>query len=192
MKALMKILMILITAVLVTPSLAQDRPKAGGGREGARKQFEEMRRKQMAQHDKNKDGKIDDEERKAIHNHWQKRGAEMRQDFVKRYDKNKDGKIDDEERADLTKDFMKRIEERVGPIDTKQFDANGDGKITDEERVAAAKKIQERFLQGRNGGQSWFSRRRLDPADFDGDGTVSDGEKKLAEAMLADRFHGVL
>ena len=44
-----------------------------------------MKKKFMEKYDKNKDGKLGDDEKKAVHEGWKKRGEEMKKDFMKKY-----------------------------------------------------------------------------------------------------------
>jgi len=75
--------------------------------DGKRPSREEMKKQFMAKYDKNKDGKISDEEKKAIKAEWAKRAEERKKEFMAKYDKNKDGKLCDEEKKAIKAEWAK-------------------------------------------------------------------------------------
>lgn len=58
----------------------------------------------LKKYDKNKDGKLDDQEKAA----WKADQKKQREDQLKKYDKNKDGKLDAEEKAAMKEDLRKK------------------------------------------------------------------------------------
>jgi uncharacterized membrane protein len=74
--------------------------------------------------DKDGDGKLSDEERKAMREAMQERNKEK----FKKFDKDGDGKLSDEER--------KAMREAHKAEWIKKFDKDGDGKLSEEERKA--------------------------------------------------------
>lgn len=69
--------------------------------EGEKKPETPRRNSIMEKYDKNKDGKLDEEEREAVR---KDRQAER----IKRFDKNGDGKLDEQEEAAARKEFRSR------------------------------------------------------------------------------------
>jgi len=100
----------------------------GGGKRGGR--FQDPAK--IAQFDKNKDGKLDQTERAAMHQAMRAEHEKMRAEKLAKYDKNKDGKLDDAERTVMRDDHIKQ---RFGEID-----ANKDGSISFDEFKAHAPK----------------------------------------------------
>ena len=92
--------------ILAIPGLAMARP-LGMGDAQCREQHQERR----AQLDTNQDGKVDRQERRAMH-------QERRQDRLAQFDTDRDGKLTGAERA------------RAMDAHFARFDANGDGRIT--------------------------------------------------------------
>jgi len=101
---------------LIGVSMATAGGPDGNGRRGA---F-------MAKFDTNGDGKLDDAERKAMHDAMAARRAEI----LARFDTNKDGKLDDAERKVMIDTFAT---ERF-----KKLDTNGDGVVSLDEFKAGA------------------------------------------------------
>ena len=93
---------------LVGVSMATAGGPDGEGRRGA---F-------IAKFDTNGDGKLDDAERKAMHEAMRARRAEM----IARFDTNKDGKLDDAER--------KVMHDTLAGERFKKLDTNGDGVLS--------------------------------------------------------------
>jgi hypothetical protein len=58
----------------------------------------------LKKYDKNKDGKLDDQEKAA----WKADQKKQREEQLKKYDKNKDGKLDAEEKAAMKEDLKKK------------------------------------------------------------------------------------
>jgi Ca2+-binding EF-hand superfamily protein len=102
--------------------------------ENSRMQSEIMKR-----FDKNKDGKLDEEE-KAAAKEYNREGAAGRQGkareklgkrALEKFDKNADGKLDDAERAEAAKAI------ESDPRVVRRFDKDGDGKLNEAEKTAA-------------------------------------------------------
>jgi len=90
--------------------------------------------------DKDGDGNLNDEERKAMWNGMRQEGEKAAWGYLKKWDADGDGKLSDEERKAMQEDLRKqgeevrkRWEEQLKET-TKKFDADGDGKLSDEER----------------------------------------------------------
>lgn len=139
----MKKSILIITAVAsCIPFLAQaeegDKPERKRDRSG-------MREEMLKKFDKDGDGKLNDEEKKAMQEEREKRHKEM----LEKYDTDKDGKISKEEREAAMKAWHQKL--------LKEFDADGDGKLSDEESQTARKTLRERgerapfFSRGRDG-----------------------------------------
>ena len=91
--------LILAAGLLAVPAMAEP-PKDGGGK-GDRPGREEMREKMLKEHDKDGDGKLSDEERKAAHD-------ARHEKVVKEFDKDGDGKLSDEERRNARESMRDR------------------------------------------------------------------------------------
>jgi Ca2+-binding EF-hand superfamily protein len=88
--------------------------------------------------DKDGDGKLSDEERKAMMEANKARMEEFRKTREKPFDKDGDGKLNDEERKAMMEAMQKR-RPNAGPQFQemlKKFDKDGDGKLNEEERKA--------------------------------------------------------
>ena len=91
--------------------------------------------------DKDGDGKLNEEERKAARAAGKARHEEMRGKLLAEFDADKDGKLNEDERKAASKTRMElrweglpaEAKERI----TKRFDKDGDGKLSDTERKAA-------------------------------------------------------
>jgi hypothetical protein len=77
-----------------------ERPERAAG-EGRQQDKDGARKAALEKYDKNKDGKLDEEERAAARAErgGSKGGDDARKAALEKYDKNKDGKLDEEERA---------------------------------------------------------------------------------------------
>ena len=103
---------------------------------------------------------------------WKKRREEM----IAKHDADKDGKLSGEERQAAWDDIRKQWA-------TKAFDADKNGTL-DEKETAAMKKAQAE-------GKATYDRWRKDwvkKYDSDGDGELSDKEKKIAREKVAAEF----
>jgi hypothetical protein len=109
------------------PAAAPDFPKRVNMGAEALKQF-----------DKDGDGKLSEDERKAMMEARKAMGDKMRLAHEKEFDKNGDGKLDDAERATMMESFKQRNPEAAGRMQemVKRFDKDGDGKLNDDERKA--------------------------------------------------------
>lgn len=159
---------LLITFALALPAMAQDAtcccvPSAPKCPPGTLPPF-------IATFDADKDGKIDDNEKKAIEDHF-------KAEYMNKYDVDKDGKIDDNEKKALPscKPGAKKpaapqcapcVKEGYRRIDPKliiSFDADKDGKIDDNEKKAMREHFHAEFMN---------------KFDTDKDGKIDDNEKK--------------
>lgn len=122
----------------------------------------------IATFDADKDGKIDDNEKKAIEDHF-------KAEYMNKYDVDKDGKIDDNEKKAINPPACKKptapqcapcVKEGYRRIDPKliiSFDADKDGKIDDNEKKAMREHFHAEFMN---------------KYDVDKDGKIDDNEKK--------------
>ena len=110
------------------------RDKANADREKARKEMYEK-------FDKNKNGRIDEDERSGIGDWFRERRE------LQTYDKNKDGKLDEAETAERDKGRAEREKQRAEA--RKQFDKDGDGKLNEAEERAYRESFRSRGRSGR-------------------------------------------
>jgi hypothetical protein len=81
--------------------------------------------------DTDKDGKLSEDERKAMRAAKEAKMKEHRKEMIAKFDKDGDGKLNDEERE---KAKAERQAEMI-----KKFDTDGDGKLSEEERAKMPK-----------------------------------------------------
>lgn len=150
-----------------TAQIEFDRPERGDRRGGPGGEFGfgdiEAR---LAQFDKDGDGIISREERRAAM-------EAMRAEFEKRMDKNGDGVIDENERLDAM------LESPMGQRLKERFDANGDGMIDETERAAIQEDMARREAERQQ--------RMLERWDADGDGQLSEAEEQAARQQEQQR-----
>jgi Ca2+-binding EF-hand superfamily protein len=125
MKSKTLILSALTTLAFVSPIFAEGKEDRKG--KGIP---EEKRAELLEKFDTDKDGKLDEEERKAAR-------AAFKEEFMKKFDTNGDGEISDEEREEAKKKRKEMILER--------FDEDGDGELSEEERKKARAAFHERM-----------------------------------------------
>lgn len=125
----------------------------------------------IAQFDKDGDGTLSDEERRAMM-------EQMRAEWRARMDKNGDGEVDADERLDAM------LESGRGRRLAERFDADGDGTLSDAERQALKDSMAQREAER--------EQRRIDRYDQDGDGVLSPEEEAAAreaeQRQREDRF----
>lgn len=104
------------------------------GRRGGfnREEMEARRAEFMKRYDKDGDGEINEEERAAMREEFEKRREEARAEMLKQYDKDGDGEMSEEERTAAREDMRNKYQEI-----TKKHDKDGDGRLSREEREAA-------------------------------------------------------
>ena len=144
----------IVCVLTALPASAQEGQRRGRYREA------------MKKYDKDGDGKLNDEERKA-----------MRDAFIlRRYDKDGDGKLNEEEKAaaeEGRKQWEKRRAEYAKRV--KEFDKDGDGELSREERRAM------------------YEAMMLERYDKDGDGKLNDEEEAAMEKAreeMRKRYQG--
>lgn len=82
----------------------------------------------LKEFDKDGDGKLSEDERKAMREAMEARMKERRQKMLEKYDADGDGKLSEEEIAKARADRQAEM--------LKKYDKDGDGKISEEERAA--------------------------------------------------------
>ena len=124
----MKMKLTSVIVALATCAIANAEPpkeKGKAPRGGARPVAKEI----LEKFDKDKDGKLNAEERKVA-------GEARKAEILKKFDKDKDGKLSAEERKDASD---ARRAEMI-----KKFDKNTDGKLSEEERAEMRKAMPPR------------------------------------------------
>lgn len=109
----------------------------------------------MKRFDKNKDGKLDEDEKAAAKAYNMERGKGPGADragglgkkVVERFDKDGDGKLNDAEKAEAAKAF------ETNPRMLKRFDADKDGKLNDTEKAAARDAWEKQREKGAKKGE---------------------------------------
>jgi len=81
--------------------------------------------------DKDGDGKLSEEERKAMREAMHARMEERHKEMLEKFDTDKDGKLSPEEREKAREAMKAKMLEK--------YDKDGDGKLSDEERAAIPK-----------------------------------------------------
>ncbi len=132
-----------LSAIYGTCAFAQDAPQppaGGGGRPGGPRQLPPEMIKQF---DTDGDGKLNDDETKAMRADFQAKREARQKANLEKFDANKDGKLDEAETKTMREAQQKEMLEK--------YDANKDGKIDDAERAKIP--ASERFMGGRPGGR---------------------------------------
>lgn len=176
--------------VMAQSEIAEPKPKEEAERpmRADRKGAEDVFRARLLEmFDKNKDGRLDEEERAAAkkyaEEHGMRPGAPMpatRDEMLKRFDKNGDGRLDDDERAAMQAAQRERGAKPGNQAEAmrtelrRRLDRNANGKIDDDE-MSALDAMRTRL------GSSPILRQRL---DRNGDGKIDDEEWAAARAPL--------
>lgn len=96
----------------------------------------------IEKYDKDKDGKLSEEEIVVIEEDMKKAHEARKQEMLKKFDKDGDGKLSKEERQGMKEEWKKAHPEIVQKMDErraemlKKFDKDGDGKLSREEKKA--------------------------------------------------------
>lgn len=120
--------------------------------------------------DKDGDGKLNDEEKEAIH-------SRAKKEILTRYDKDGDGKLSDEEKAKAKADGNNLIKKDKDGKDSestakikaqlaKRYDKDGDGKLDEDEKKAATeafKKLKDKAKEEKSGSNSSKESESKDP-----------------------------
>ncbi len=117
---------------MASPALAGGRKRARGPAKADKLDRAEL----ILSFDKNRDGKLDAGERKALRAEIKRRRQARKQKLLTRFDANGNGRIDGAERAAVRKARVQRVFERM--------DANGDGVIDRAEFERGARKLRRR------------------------------------------------
>lgn len=119
--------------------------------------------------DKDGDGKLSEEERKAMRETMQARMEERRKEMLEKFDTDKDGKLSPEEQE------AARAARHAEML--KKYDKDGDGKLSDEERAAMPKPPRRPGGPGGPGGPN----SRRGPGGPGGPGAAGGGTPPPAE-----------
>lgn len=152
-------------------AMAQDAP-APGGDKGPRPERGAQRPlppELLKKYDKDGDGKLSDDERKAMQEDMKAKREAHEKALLEKYDADKDGKLSDEERKTAREEEQKRI--------LATYDKDKDGKLSEEERKAAIEAGEMLGMGGRGqggpGGQG--GRGGRGPGGSGGEGGRPDG-----------------
>ncbi len=126
------------TALCQAQDTPPDGPRGGGERRGVPPQV-------LERFDTDGDGKLSQDERKAMREERQAQRKKM----MEKYDTDGDGKLSEDERKAFREDMQKRHNELL-----EKYDADKDGRLSPEERKAAADAGEElpMFRRGPRGG----------------------------------------
>jgi hypothetical protein len=87
----------------------------------------------IAKFDKDGDGKLNEEERKAAKAAHEEIMKARKEEMLKKFDKDGDGELNDEEKAAMKEEMKKKMLER--------FDKDGDGELNEQERAEMRKSM---------------------------------------------------
>ena len=90
----------------------------------------------IARFDKDVDGKLSEEERKAAREGREEMMAERKKEMLAKFDKDGDGNLNDDEKAAMREEMKKKALEK--------FDKDGDGELSEEERKEMRKAMPSR------------------------------------------------
>jgi len=130
-----------------------------------------MHKKALEKFDKDGDGKLNEEERKAAHEAFKKNHPEMHKKMLEKFDKDGDGKLNEEERQAM-REAHREMKGKRREMLLEKFDADGDGKLSPEEHKAAHEAFKEEHPE--------LHKKMLEKFDTDGDGKLSPEERSKA------------
>ena len=141
-----KILLPIITATLACSmtAYAQGDGTGQGKKGGKGKCDRELPAHVIKKFDKDGDGKLNEEERKAAREARQKMIKVNREKMLERFDADKDGKLSEYERNTRMETLQKERKERRAAI-LEKFDANDNGKIDEDEREGIHDWVKENY-----------------------------------------------
>jgi len=155
----------------------------------------------LARHDTNKDGKLDDAERKVMRESWRKQMDDRANSYLlRKHDKDQDGTLNAEEQAAADAEKAQWTKTRNQLIS--RLDTDGDGEVSAEERKAAFAKIQTEMEKRRTAmdtdgdGQASpeemreYFKKLQEKYDADGDGTLNEEERRKMIQTEAASFLG--
>jgi Ca2+-binding EF-hand superfamily protein len=180
-------LLCVLCATLVLTGLQAWAAEETQKRPGARRPSREAAIKKF---DKDKDGKLNDEERTAARAARRDRegGAKRHRSgppkfIIKKFDKDGDGKLNEEEKKAAHAAHKARHDEMRAKL-LALFDADKDGKLNEKERQAASKTRMELRWEGLSAEVKERLTRRFDK---DKNGELSDKERKAAMTARHNR-----
>ena len=156
--------------------------KTGAGSHGRRghhqlsSKWADMKKEFMAKYDKNKDGKLSDDERKSVKADWKKRGEEMKKEFMAKYDKNKDGKLDDKEKKAVREAWAAKHKEWREKMRARHSGSRGSDKKKDAPKKNRAKKDSPKTDKAPSDDRRAALFKRIMAADKNGDGKLNADE----------------
>ena len=166
---------------------ARQKTAAGGDRAWLRQRMEQRRRTLYQAHDADRDGQIDEAERRAMLEAIRKEAqGQLAEQQLRRWDADGDGQLGDEERAAMDAQLAEartRGEAWRQQRELARWDADDDGEFSEEERAAMEAEQARQRTQGEAWRREW-ERRQF---DLDDDGRLDERERLLAEAERARR-----
>ena len=168
---------------------AKDKPKTcPSGKAPKRAHGGDWHKRMLKKYDANKDGKLDEAEKKAAHKALAERREQWKKKALEKYDANKDGKLDEAERKVMRKAREARVkkwtEQRVQSTSTKiikKLDGNDDGKLNADE---VPEKYRDRFGKTDTNHDGYIDQQELQKA------MLAAAEKMREEARRRMEEHG--
>jgi Ca2+-binding EF-hand superfamily protein len=138
-------------------------------------QFQEIQKQLLAKYDKDGDGQLNREERRASADEARQL---YQQAFIKQFDTNGDGKLDDAEQQAARDQFRARMEEGF----KRRFDKDGDGVLNAAEQAEYDKARADYQKQAEEG-----RARFMKEFDKNGDGQLDDAERQAMTETFRQR-----
>ncbi len=165
--------------------------------------FSQNREEFVKKYDKDKDGELNEQERRDAYAAMRADSEKRRAEYIKLYDKDGDGELnEDERRAARTAAWArwkKENPERAAEIEirraefVKQYDKDNDGELSSEERREAYRARWEQFKKDNPERAANMERRRkefMKRFDKNSDGEINDDERKAIGEFYRNRYRG--